>query len=386
MNNIKITSNYDKSYDKFEDMKLSPEILKGIFAYGWEKPSKIQEIGIMPVIDGRNCIIQAQSGTGKTGTFSISCLNAIDPSIISCQIIIISPTREIAEQTLNVISKLGTYTKYNIYGVIGGKKLETYSINNAQIIVGTPGRIFDQIKRNNINMTTLKLFVIDEADIMFQKGFKEQITSIIEYSQDGCQIALYSATLPMDILEMITKFIKNPVQILVKKEQLTLEGIKQWYVGLTSEEDKYETLKDLYGMIGVGQSIIYCSYKRKVEWLKDNLTDEKYPVVCIHGEMSQEIRDNVMSDFRAGNSRILITTDLLARGIDVHQVSLVINYDLPNDKESYIHRIGRSGRYGRKGYAINFVTTQDSQYIKDIEKFYNTCIEPLPADIKEIMA
>jgi len=385
MNNIKITSNYEK-YERFEDMKLHPNILKGIFAYGWEKPSKIQEIGIMPVIDGRNCIIQAQSGTGKTGTFSISCLNLIDPNIKSCQIIIISPTREIAEQTLNVISRIGTYTNINIYGVIGGKRLETYSISNAQIIVGTPGRIFDQIKRNNIDTSTLKLFVIDEADIMFQKGFKEQITSIIEYSNENCQISLYSATLPKDILEMITKFIKDPVQILVKKEQLTLEGIKQWYVGLSAEEDKYETLKDLYGHVGVGQSIIYCSYKRKVEWLKDNLIDENYPVAYIHGEMSQEMRDDVMKDFRAGNSRILITTDLLARGIDVHQVSLVINYDLPNDKESYIHRIGRSGRYGRKGYAINFVTTQDSQYIKDIEKFYNTCIEPLPANIKEVMS
>ena len=191
--------------------------------------------------------------------------------------------------------------------------------------------------------------------------------------------------MPSEIIELTNEFMKNPIKILVKKEQLTLEGIRQFYIGLSSEEEKYITLKDLYGQINVAQSIIYCSYRRKVEWLKDSLMQEDFTVSYIHGEMSQEIRDSVMSEFRQGISRILITTDLLARGIDVPQVSLVINYDVPNDKESYIHRIGRSGRYGKKGNAINFVLSKDSQYIKDLEKFYNTQIEEMPANIKEII-
>ena len=220
---------------------------------------------------------------------------------------------------------------------------------------------------------------------MLQKGFREQVSSIIQYLKQDCQFAIYSATMPEEIVQLTDQFMNHPVKILVKKEQLTLQGIQQYYIGLTTEEDKYLTLKDLYGQINVAQSIIYCSYRRKVEWLKDHLLEEEFTVSYIHGEMSQETRDEVMNEFRNGKSRILITTDLLARGIDVPQVSLVINYDLPNDKESYIHRIGRSGRYGKKGNAINFVLSKDSQYVKELESFYNTHIAELPANIKDII-
>ena len=232
-------------------MNLNKLILKGIYSYGWEKPSKIQQVGIIPVILGKDSIIQAQSGTGKTGTFSISCLNMIDDSINSCQVICISPTREIADQTHNVISKIATYTDITVLKVIGGKHINVDDIKTAKIIVGTPGRIYDQIKRENICTKYLKLFIIDEADVMFQKGFKEQVTSIIEYSNDKCQFALYSATLPPEIFLLTKKFMKDPIKILVKKENLTLEGIKQWYIGLSSEDDKYETLKDLYGQFNI---------------------------------------------------------------------------------------------------------------------------------------
>lgn len=385
MNNLKVETNYDKIYTNFDDMKLNDNLKKGIYAYGWENPSKIQEIGIMPVINGKDCIIQAQSGTGKTGTFSIACLNMVDKSIDSCQILCISPTREIAEQSLRVMEQLNKYMGIKLCGVIGGKRLENNKVRDSQIIIGTPGRIYDLLKKNVIDNSKLKLFVVDEADIMFQKGFREQISFIMQYTSNICQYAIYSATMPQEIIELTNEFMKNPVKILVKKEQLTLEGIKQFYIGLSSEEEKYLTLKDLYGQINVAQSIIYCSYRRKVEWLKDTLTQEDFTVSYIHGEMSQDIRDSVMTQFREGNTRILITTDLLARGIDVPQVSLVINYDLPTDKESYIHRIGRSGRYGKKGNAINFVLSKDSFYIKELEQFYNTSIEEMPANIAEII-
>ena len=385
MNNIDIETNYNKKYNSFDDMDISDELKKGIYTYGWEKPSKIQEVGIIPVIEGKDCIIQAQSGTGKTGTFCISSLSVIDKNISNCQVICLSPTREIAEQSLNVMSELNKYLDINIKGVIGGKRLDNNDVKKGQIIVGTPGRIYDLLKKNIIEQNNIKLFVIDEADIMLQKGFREQVSYIMQYSPKSCQFAIYSATMPNEIIELTKQFMNNPIKILVKKEELTLQGISQFYIGLSSEEEKYLTLKDLYGQVNVAQSIIYCSYKRKVDWLKDTLLQEDFTVSYIHGEMTQEIRDSVMNEFRNGESRILITTDLLARGIDVPQVSLVINYDLPHDKESYIHRIGRSGRYGKKGNAINFVLSKDSQYIKDLEKFYNTSIIEMPENIKDII-
>ena len=385
INNVDIITNASDKCSNFDDLDINDNLKRGIYAYGWEKPSKIQEVGIKPVIDGKDCIIQAQSGTGKTGTFCISCLSKVNPDINSCEILTISPTREIAEQSLNVMKELNKYLNYSISGVIGGKRLNMEEIKTSNIIVGTPGRIFDLLQKSIINTENIKLFVIDEADIMLQKGFREQVSSIIQYLKQDCQFAFYSATMPTEIIQLTDQFMNNPVKILVKKEELTLEGIKQYYIGLSTEEEKYLVLKDLYGQINVAQSIIYCSYRRKVEWLKDHLLEEEFTVSYIHGEMSQEIRDEVMNEFRNGKSRILITTDLLARGIDVPQVSLVINYDLPNDKESYIHRIGRSGRYGKKGNAINFVLSKDSQYVKELESFYNTHIAELPANIKDII-
>tara|TARA_Y100000768_G_scaffold222738_1_gene167988 strand:- start:4569 stop:5735 length:1167 start_codon:yes stop_codon:yes gene_type:complete len=385
LNNVDIITNTNDKCSNFDDLNINDNLKRGIYAYGWEKPSKIQEVGIKPVIDGKDCIIQAQSGTGKTGTFCISCLSKVNPEINSCEILTISPTREIAEQSLNVMKELNKYLNYSIAGVIGGKRLNMEEIKTSNIIVGTPGRIFDLLQKSIINTEYIKLFVIDEADIMLQKGFREQVSSIIQYLKQDCQFAIYSATMPNEIIQLTDQFMNNPIKILVKKEELTLEGIKQYYIGLSTEEDKYLVLKDLYGQINVAQSIIYCSYRRKVEWLKEHLLEEEFTVSYIHGEMSQEIRDEVMNEFRNGKSRILITTDLLARGIDVPQVSLVINYDLPNDKESYIHRIGRSGRYGKKGNAINFVLSKDSQYVKELEAFYNTHISELPANIKDII-
>lgn len=381
----KIEGSEYKSVDTFEAMDLKEDLLRAIYGYGWEKPSFVQCNGIIPVIKGKDAVVQAQSGTGKTGTFTISCLEVVDPTISSCQCIILNPTREIADQTLRVITNLSLYLpNIKICGVIGGKRLSNEEVSNAHILVATPGRIYDMINRNVINMKTLKLFIIDEADSMLSRGFKEQIIEIFKYVEKTSQVAIYSATMPIDVLNMTKQFMNNPIRILVKQDNLTLKGIKQFYITLETEKEKYETLCDIYKTLTISQSMIYCSTKKKVEWLADQLEGNGFPVSKIHGDMIQTDRDDIMKKFRNGSTRVLITTDLLARGIDIQQVSLVINYDLPKEKESYIHRIGRSGRYGRKGVAINFVMSQyDERALKDIESFYSTNIEEMPMDVSK---
>tara|TARA_X000000950_G_C13888754_1_gene649949 strand:+ start:888 stop:2054 length:1167 start_codon:yes stop_codon:yes gene_type:complete len=374
-----------KTYENFEDMPIKENLLRGILSYGFEKPSSVQSKGIIPVVEGNDSIIQAQSGCGKTGTFSIASLEIVDSKKSFCQVIILSPTREIAHQTLIVINNLANFLNLRICGVIGGKKLSNEDVANAQIIIATPGRVYDMINRGNIKMNELKLFVLDEADQMLNKGFKEQIVEIFKYVPPESQIAIYSATMPPDILEITKKFMKNPIKILVKTENLTLEGITQYFIALESEQEKYDTLCDLYESISIGQSMIYCSSKKKVSWLSEKMTEAGYPVSSIHGDITQIERDNIMKDFRTGKTRVLITTDLLARGIDVQQVSLVINYDLPRDKESYIHRIGRTGRYGRKGWAINFIMHSDIRTLQDIENYYATQIKEMPQNVPELI-
>ncbi len=378
-------NNY-QTYDTFESMPLKENLLRGILAYGYEKPSAVQSKGIIPVINGQDSIIQAQSGTGKTATFTIASLEKINPEIKSCQVIVLNPTREIADQSLIVMKSIGSYLNFSFSGVIGGKKLSNDEVSKSQIIVGTPGRVYDMISKGVINMQTLSLFVLDEADAMLAKGFQEQIIEIFKYVPDHSQVAVYSATMPTDILSLTKQIMKNPIEILVKKESLTLEGIKQFFLGIETEQDKYLTLLDLFSCISMGQCILYCSSKKKVSWLTEKLESSGYPISSIHGDVTQTERDEIMRNFRKCNARILITTDLLSRGIDVQQVSLVINYDLPRDKESYLHRIGRTGRYGRKGCAINFIMSEyDIRNMQEIEKYYGTQITELPANISDLI-
>lgn len=374
-----------ENYENFEDMPLKENLLRGILSYGFDKPSSVQKKGIVPVIEGKDSVIQAQSGCGKTGTFSIASLQLTDEAVKSCQVIILSPTREIADQSFIVIRNLSEYLNIDISPVIGGKKLKNDEVSKSQILVATPGRMYDMIDRGVINMSTLKLFILDEADQMLNKGFKEQIIEILKFVPEKSQIAIYSATMPNDILLLTKEFMKDPIKILVKKEDLTLEGISQYYISLETEQEKYETLCDLYKSISVGQSMIYCSSKKKVIWLSEKLSEEGYPVSSIHGDITQIDRDKIMKNFRKGETRVLITTDLLARGIDVRAVSLVINYDLPEDMQSYIHRIGRTGRFGRKGWAINFVMKTDDKYMRTIENYYQTQIVEMPDSIPDLI-
>merc|ERR1712149_92943 len=228
-------------------------------------------------------------------------------------------------------------------------------------------------------------FVLDEADEMLSRGFKDQIYDIFKTLPPNVQVCLFSATMAPEILELTTKFMRDAVRILVKKDELTLEGIRQFYVAIEKEEWKLDTLCDLYETLTITQAIIYANTRRKVDWLTEKMRERDFTVSAMHGDMDMKEREIIMKEFRSGSSRVLITTDLLARGIDVQQVSLVINYDLPTNLENYIHRIGRSGRFGRKGVSINFLTQDDVRTLRAIEQFYNTQVDEMPMDVADLI-
>lgn len=372
----------------FDTMRLKEDLLRGIYAYGFERPSAIQQRAIVPIVQGRDVIAQSQSGTGKTAVFSIGVLQSLDTTSNETQALVISPTRELAEQTQKVVLSLGDFMNVQCHACIGGKSIGEdirrldYGV---QVVSGTPGRVYDMIQRKHLRTRNIKMLVIDEADEMLNRGFKEQIYDIYRYLPPSTQVVLVSATLPQEVLEMTKKFMNEPVKILVKRDELTLEGIKQFFVAVEREEWKFDTLCDLYETLTITQAVIFCNTKKKVDWLAGKMRDNNFTVSAMHGEMPQRERDAIMEEFRSGGSRVLIATDVWGRGIDVQQVSLVINYDLPNNRELYIHRIGRSGRFGRKGVAINFVKEDDVRILRDIEQYYSTQIDEMPMNVADLI-
>merc|ERR1739844_450336 len=340
-----VESNYTEVVESFDDMNLKEDLLRGIYAYGFEKPSAIQQRAIVPCCNDRDVIAQAQSGTGKTATFAISVLQNLNTSLKETQSLILAPTRELATQISKVVHALGDYMNVGLHSCIGGTSVRVDQVELQEkvkhVIVGTPGRVFDLISKKALDTSHIKNFILDEADEMLSRGFKDQIYDVFQYLPSEVQVCLFSATMPVEILNMTKRFMRNPVRILVKKEQLTLEGIRQFYVAVEKEDWKLDTLCDLYETLTITQAIIYCNTRRKVDWLRDQMQERDFTVSCMHGDMDQNQRDIIMREFRSGSSRVLITTDLLARGIDVQQVSLVINFDLPTNRENYIHRIGR---------------------------------------------
>ncbi|XP_065756909.1 eukaryotic initiation factor 4A-II-like isoform X2 [Phocoena phocoena] len=374
-----IESNWNEIVDNFDDMNLKESLLRGIYAYGFEKPSAIQQRAIIPCIKGYDVIAQAQSGTGKTATFAISILQQLE-------------IEELAQQIQKVILALGDYMGATCHACIGGtnvrNEMQKLQAEAPHIVVGTPGRVFDMLNRRYLSPKWIKMFVLDEADEMLSRGFKDQIYEIFQKLNTSIQVVLLSATMPTDVLEVTKKFMRDPIRILVKKEELTLEGIKQFYINVEREEWKLDTLCDLYETLTITQAVIFLNTRRKVDWLTEKMHARDFTVSALHGDMDQKERDVIMREFRSGSSRALITTDLLARGIDVQQVSLVINYDLPTNRENYIHRasrIGRGGRFGRKGVAINFVTEEDKRILRDIETFYNTTVEEMPMNVADLI-
>jgi ATP-dependent RNA helicase len=387
--NVEITLTDDvEVHATFDTMRLKEDLLRGIYAYGFERPSAVQQRAIVPIIQGRDVIAQSQSGTGKTAVFSIGALQSLDVASNETQVLVLSPTRELAEQTQKVVLALGDFMNVQCHACIGGKSLGEdirrldYGV---QVVSGTPGRVYDMIQRKHLRTRNIKMLVIDEADEMLNKGFKEQIYDIYRYLPPSTQVIIVSATLPQEVLEMTKKFMNEPVKILVKRDELTLEGIKQFFVAVEREEWKFDTLCDLYDTLTITQAVIFCNTKKKVDWLASKMRDANFTVSAMHGEMPQRERDAIMEEFRSGGSRVLIATDVWGRGLDVQQVSLVINYDLPNNRELYIHRIGRSGRFGRKGVAINFVKEDDIRILRDIEQYYSTQIDEMPMNVADLI-
>ena len=372
----------------FEDLNINDDLLRGIYSYGFEKPSNIQYKSLPIFNSGKDMIAQSQSGTGKTGAFSIGVLNNIDTNLKKTQYIILTPTHELAKQIYNVVENLGARMDISICKVIGKTNIND-SIRELQrepqIIVATPGRLFDMINKRHIFTDNIKTLVIDEADEMLSSGFMEVLQNIIRCMPKTCQMCLFSATMPQEIVDLTEHFMNNPEKLLINKDELTLEGIKQFYIDLKQYNWKFDVLYDIYETINVTQSIIYVNSKNVLNNLYDRLTRDSFPVSYIHGDMHSSEREKNLNDFKNGITRIMLSTDLLSRGIDIQQLSLVINFDLPRNKETYIHRIGRSGRYGRKGTAINFVTNEDIEHMREIQKFYNTKIDEMPQNLADYL-
>ncbi|CAF0879422.1 unnamed protein product [Adineta steineri] len=383
-----IENDWTEVVEQFDQMNLRKPLILGINGYGFDRPSAVQQRAIKPCILGHDMIVQAAPGTGKTATYAISILQRLDIEFKDCQALILTFSRELAQQIQKVVLALGDYMGVTCHACIGGtsvrddiKRLEA----GVQIVVGTPGRVYDMLNRSALRSNSIKMFVLDDADELLSRDSKEQTYDVFTTMPQNIQVILLSAAMPSDVLEVTTKFMNNPIKILLKQEGSILEGVRQFYVTVEREEWKLDSLCDLYETLTITQAIIFCNTRRKVDWLTEKMRGRDFTVSAMHGDMDQKERDAVMKEFRTGSSRVLLTTDLLARGIDVQQVSLVINYDLPNNRENYIHRISRGSRFGRKGVAISFVTDDDRRTLRDIEQFYGTHIPEMQMNVADLI-
>jgi len=372
-------------YESFDDMSLEDALVRGIYTYGFEQPSRIQQVAIVPMSRHTDILAQSQSGTGKTGAFTIGALSVVRTECNEPQVLVLCPTRELSQQTERVARALGQYMNLKVLSATGGNHIR----NDIQalkagihFVVGTPGRVYDLLRRGELRLDHMKYVILDEADQMLEELFAEEIKLILNCRfPPSTRLALFSATMPDHVLEVAEMYLSQPVRILLPQDEVTLDGIKQYYVELEREDWKLSVLLDLYQQVTVNQALIYVNKRQKAEWLAKNLASQGFTIEYIHGDMEVAERKKRMDDFRSGHVRVLISTDLLARGIDIQQISLVINYEMPIQRENYVHRIGRSGRYGKKGVAINLVTVEELACVKEIESHYSTSILELPEDL-----
>jgi translation initiation factor 4A len=373
----------------FESLNLNENLVKGIYLHGFTQPSLIQINGIESINTGKDCLLQSQSGTGKTATYLLGVLNRIEINSKN-QCIILTPTRELAEQVYEVAIKLSKMTKITIQKSVGGTDIRSLQndLKTSNLIIGTLGRIHHMITDKIISMHSLRILVLDEADEILTDGITDKLNFIFEKIPSGIQSILISATLNTNVFAVSKKILHDPIKILLKNSEVAVELISQFYIEVDTEDLKFDTIMDLYGITSTAQTIIFCNTIRKVEWLKENLEKNNFTITCIHSKMNQQERDSIVKEFREGKTRLLLTTDLLSRGIDIPDVNLVVNYDLPANKETYIHRIGRCGRFGKKGVSISLVKVDDQFDIKNLQRMkqiYKINIKEMPNDIEKYL-
>jgi len=361
----------------FQELNLHPEILQAVTDMGFDEPTPIQAQTIPLIMEGCDIVGQAQTGTGKTAAFGIPALQLVDPNERGTQVLILSPTRELAMQITEEITTLGKHMrKVKTCAIYGGEKIDRQFIRlskGVQIVVGTPGRIMDHLRRGTLVLNKLKIVILDEADEMLKMGFREDIETILSDVNTDHQTLLFSATMAKEILDLVHKYQKTPKIIKVASKQLTVESVDQFYLRVRDSE-KTEILTRLLDIHQPKLSVVFCNTKRKVDDIVLDLQTRGYASDKIHGDMVQTQRDIVMGKFRSGMTRILVATDVMARGIDVDDIECVFNYDLPLDEEFYVHRIGRTGRAGRTGKAFSFADRNDSFRIRRIESYAKTKI------------
>lgn len=378
------------SVKSFEELGLSPELLKGLFAMKFQKPSKIQEKALPLLLSNppRNMIGQSQSGTGKTAAFSLTMLSRIDESVRNVQAVCLAPSRELARQTMEVVRLMGKYTKITTQLIVPDSFPRGQPINS-HIVVGTPGCVVDLMRKKLLKTEKMKVFVLDEADNMLdQQGLGDQCVRVKRFLPKTCQLVLFSATFPDEVRFYADKFVPNANSLELKHEELNVDGIKQLYMDCNNESHKFEVLCELYGLLTIGSSIIFVQRKDTANILYKKMKDEGHVVSVLHSDLQTSERDRLIDDFREGRSKVLITTNVLARGIDIASVSMVVNYDLPVDRfghadpSTYLHRIGRTGRFGRVGVSISFIHDQKSyNVLMEINKYFgNVEMTRVPTD------
>jgi len=376
----------------FDEMGLSEDLLRGIYSMGFERPSAIQSVAIRPLVAKRDVLGQAQSGTGKTGTFGIGLLSRIDPTLRATQALVLAHTHELADQIAKVIRDLSKYMKINVILAVGGapRHINAREIRSgAHVVIGTPGRVYDLASTGDLSFRDLRAFIVDEADEMLRDRFAEQVGEIVKIGlPTTTTVGLFSATMPDEVRELADEILKNPVRVTLKTAEVKLDGIKQYFVSLQEDSWKLETFCDVFEALPIASSICFVNTKERAERLCTVLTERGFPVSVIYGEpMTQATRKQRMEEFRNGSTRVLIATNLLARGIDVQQVSVVFNFDMPRfeEKENYIHRIGRCGRFGRKGTAISLLTPAEKDVLDQIASHYAFVPQALPVDLKGVV-
>ena len=375
---------------KFESLGLRESILKGVYSYGFVDPSTIQSKGIGVITSRKDCILQSQSGTGKTATYLLGTLQNLDENIPYIQSVIITPTRELAEQVYEVGNNLCKYTNIKISLCVGGTSISTFKkkAKRSHLIIGTIGRIYHMMEENVFNLAELKQLTLDEADNLLAKNYSNKVFDMIKQTEGTCQKCFLSATVNKNLREVAKKLLEEPEMVLLKKEEVQVKAIKNFYLDTEEEEYKFDTLIDLYQIISTSHTMIFCNSINKIEFVKNKLEEEGFPTTTIHGGLDQSERSKIVNEFRDGKTRILLTTDLLARGIDIPEVKLVINYDLPKNHETFIHRIGRSGRFGKKGVSITFVKMEDYKDKKNFESLithYDLNMEEVPENISSYL-